>query len=209
MMGKLFMGLLGFIIWGHMGTAFAEENLGSIGKGAKSLKKAVFAGGCFWCMEPPFDQLKGVVSTAAGYTDGSIKNPTYEQVSSGSSGHAEAIEIVYDSSQVDYSKLLEVFWMNIDPTATNRQFADVGTQYRTAIYYNDDEEKKLAIASKGQLERSGKYDKPIVTQIKPASEFYEAEEYHQDYYQKNPQRYKAYSMGSGRAPYIKKMWGDK
>lgn len=173
----------------------------------KGYKKAVFAGGCFWCMQPPFDNLKGVISTRVGYTGGALKNPDYEEVSSGTSGHAEAIEVVYDSRVVTYEKLLDVFWQNIDPTTLNQQFADRGHQYRTAIFYLNEDEKRLAEASKENLKRLGKYDKPIVTEILPASQFYNAEGYHQEYYKKNPDQYERYKLGSGRAGYLKKMWG--
>ncbi|MCF6149407.1 MAG: peptide-methionine (S)-S-oxide reductase MsrA [Candidatus Kuenenia sp.] len=170
-------------------------------------EKAIFAGGCFWCMQHPFDQLGGVVSTTVGYTGGNVENPTYEEVCSGKTGHAEAIEILYNPSRISYSELLEVFWRNIDPTAVNRQFADVGSQYRTAIFYHTEEQKKLAEASKKELEKSGKFNRPIVTEIVPSSAFYKAEEYHQKYYEKNPARYNRYKYGSGREPYLKETWG--
>jgi methionine-S-sulfoxide reductase len=174
----------------------------------KGLQKATFAGGCFWCMQPPFDGVPGVVSTVVGYTGGTQKNPTYEEVSSGRTGHAESIEITYDPKKISYDKLLDIFWMNIDPTTPNRQFADAGTQYRTAIFYHNDEQKKLAEASKKKYQASGKYDKPIVTEIVPATTFWPAEEYHQKYYLKNTAHYKAYRKGSGREGYIRKTWGD-
>jgi methionine-S-sulfoxide reductase len=173
------------------------------------LEKATFAGGCFWCMEPPFDKLSGVISTTSGYAGGNEIMPTYEQVSSGRTGHFEAIEIVYDPEKVSYDKLLEVFWKNIDPTQANGQFADIGKQYRTAIFYHDDNQRKLAIASKEQLDKSGKFGKPVVTEILPAGKFYPAEDYHQDYYLKNPVRYKYYRFGSGRDQFINKIWNDK
>jgi len=169
---------------------------------------AIFAGGCFWCMEPAFEKLPGVKEAVAGYTGGKTSNPTYEEVSAGRTGHAEAVAVVYDPSQVSYSDLLFVFWRSINPTQVNRQFADAGTQYRTAIFYRNDEEKRLAEASKHELEASGRYaGKPIVTEITPASTFYPAEEYHQDYYKKNAAHYKAYRIGSGREGYLQKMWG--
>ena len=174
-----------------------------------SLQIATFAGGCFWCMQPPFSKLDGIIATKVGYTGGRIEEPTYIDVSSGKTGHAEAIQITYDSTKVSYQKLLETFWHNIDPTTENRQFADQGTQYRTAIFYHNEHQKKLAEESKQKLEASGKFDKPIVTQILPASEFYKAEEYHQDYYLKNPTHYKNYKIGSGRAGYIKEKWGKE
>ncbi len=181
-----------------------NESKGSDMK-SKNIVKATFAGGCFWCMQHPFDELTGVLSTAVGYTGGHNKSPTYEEVCSGKTEHAEAIEILYDPSQVTYSQLLDVFWRNIDPTTLNKQFADVGTQYRTAIFYHNEEQKRLAKASKDVLEKTDKYDKSIVTIITPASTFYKAEEYHQKYYEKCPVRYKLYKSGSGRNHYLEKM----
>lgn len=169
-------------------------------------KKATFAGGCFWCMEGPFEQLEGVLDVIAGYTHGHKKNPTYEEICSGATGHVEAIQIIYDPSKVDYEKLLEVFWMQIDPTDTGGQFADRGSQYATAIFYHDEEQKKLAEVSKKQLGESGRYEKSIVTPILPASTFYKAEGYHQDYYKTNSIRYKIYRSGSGRDSYLKTIW---
>ncbi len=185
-----------------MALTFAGE-----GMKKEDLGKATFAGGCFWCMQPPYDELEGVVSTTVGYTGGAKKNPTYEEVSSGTTGHAEAVEITYDPSKISYEALLEAFWKNIDPTTQNRQFADIGTQYRTAIFYHDEEQKRLALASKEGLEKSGKFKGPIVTEIVPASVFYPAEDYHQDYYKKCPVPYNLYKVGSGRAQFLKKQWG--
>jgi methionine-S-sulfoxide reductase len=171
---------------------------------------ATFAGGCFWCMQPPFDNLPGVVSTKAGYTGGAKDNPTYEEVCTGTTGHAESVEVTYDPAKVSYSQLLDVFWKNIDPTTVNRQFADGGTQYRTAIFTHNEEQKRLAAESKEKLEKSGKYDgKPIVTEIVPAGKFWPAEGYHQHYSRTNPLHYKLYRSGSGREDYIRKTWGDK
>ena len=176
---------------------------------AAGRETATFAGGCFWCMQPPFDHLPGVISTTVGYTGGATEHPSYEEVSSGSTGHAESVEIIYDPAQVSYSKLLEVFWHNIDPTTVNRQFADGGTQYRTAIFTHNEEQKRLALESKEKLEKSGKYaGKPIVTEIVPAGKFWPAEDYHQHYYQKSVLHYKMYRAGSGREAYIRRMWGD-
>lgn len=172
----------------------------------KKYEMATFAGGCFWCMQQPFDQLEGVISTAVGYTGGNVENPAYEDVYSGRTGHAEAIEIWYDPSLISYASLLQVFWRNIDPTAMNRQFADVGSQYRTAIFYHTEEQKNLAESSKKELEKSGKFNKPIVTEIVPASAFYKAEEYHQKYYEKNQTQYNRYKYGSGRERYLKEKW---
>lgn len=173
------------------------------------IEKATFAGGCFWCMQHPFDELKGVVSTAVGYTGGHTKNPTYEEVCSGETGHVEAIEIQFNPSQVTYSELLDVFWKNINPTTPNRQFADAGSQYRTIIYYHSDGQKLSAETSKEEMNKTGVFDKPIVTEIIPASPFYKAEKYHQKYYEKNPVRYKMYKTGSGREKYLKEKWGNR
>lgn len=171
------------------------------------LAKATFAGGCFWCMEPPFDKLPGVVSTTSGYAGGQEKNPTYEQVSAGVTGHAEVVQVLYDPSKVTYAKLLEVFWHNIDPFVKNRQFCDGGSQYRTAIFYHDDNQKKLALDSKTALEKSGKFKEPIVTEIQPLKDFYPAEDYHQDFYKKSSLRYKTYRAGCGRDRRLEEIWG--
>lgn len=171
-------------------------------------EKATFAGGCFWCLQGPFDFLDGVISTSVGYTGGETENPTYDTVSSGSTGHAEAIEVTFDPEKVSYKELLDIFWRNIDPTTINGQFADKGTQYRTAIFYHNSYQKELAENSKMELEQSGKFDKPLVTEIVPASKFYPAENYHQKYYEKNPLRYQLYKEGSGRAGFIKKVWRE-
>ena len=172
----------------------------------EGFKTATFGGGCFWCMQPPFDGVEGVASTTVGYSGGHDDTPTYEEVCSGVTGHAEVIQVVYDPSKITYPQLLDIFWRNIDPTAVDRQFADVGTQYRTAIFYHDDEQKRLAEESKRRLEESGKFDKPIATQIVQAATFYPAETYHQQYYLKNPTHYESYKVGSGRAGYLKKTW---
>lgn len=172
-------------------------------------KRAIFAGGCFWCMEPPFRGLDGVVSVTSGYTGGTVENPSYEQVSSGRTGHAEAVEIVYDPRKVRYETLLQIFWRSIDPLVKDRQFCDVGTQYRTAIFYTDEEQGRLARASKEALEKSGRFSSPIQTEITPAGPFYPAEEYHQDYARKNPVRYTYYRYGCGRDKRLKELWGDE
>ena len=177
---------------------------------ANDVQRAYFAGGCFWCMQYAFDKVPGVAKTVVGYTGGTVAAPEYEEVSTGSTGHAEAIEVQYDPAKVNYSQLLDVFWKNIDPTQVNRQFADHGTQYRTAVFYRDDAEKQTAEASKAALEKSGKYNgKPIATEITKVGSFYPAEEYHQEYYRKNPEHFQRYEYGSGRAGYIKKMWGNE
>ncbi|MGB2817098.1 MAG: peptide-methionine (S)-S-oxide reductase MsrA [Burkholderiaceae bacterium] len=170
---------------------------------------ATFAGGCFWCMEPPFDKLDGVLSTISGYTGGTVQNPTYEQVSAGRTGHAEAVQVTYDPSKVTYEKLLDVFWHNIDPTVKDRQFCDIGSQYRSGIFAHDAEQRRLAEASKAGLERTKPFQGAIVTEITNAGAFYPAEEYHQDYYLKNPVRYRYYRAGCGRDARLKELWGDR
>jgi len=167
---------------------------------------ATFAGGCFWCMQPPFDNLNGVISTEVGYTGGHVKNPTYEMISRGDTGHYEAMRVVYDPDLVSYEKLLETFWYNIDPTQADGQFADRGSQYHTAIFYHDKEQRSLAETSKKKLEKSGKFKRPIVTKVLKADLYYPAEDYHQNYYQKNSQHYKQYKFGSGRAGFIDSTW---
>jgi peptide-methionine (S)-S-oxide reductase len=171
----------------------------------KPLAKATFAGGCFWCMEPPFEKLDGVVAVTSGYMGGFKKDPTYDEVSAGRTGHAESIEILYDPAKISYAQLLDVFWHNIDPTVKDRQFCDVGGQYRSAIFYHDQEQKKLAEQSKQKL--TGRF-KNIYTEIVAASTFYPAEDYHQDFYKKNPVRYKSYRYGCGRDARLKELWGD-
>ena len=172
-------------------------------------KVATFAGGCFWCMEPPYDALPGVAATTSGYMGGRTANPTYEQVSTGTTGHTEVVQVVYDPKKVSYEKLLEVFWVNIDPTVRDRQFCDTGSQYRTGIFFHDDEQRKAAEASKAALERSKPFKEPLVTPIEMAGAFYEAEGYHQDYYKTNPVKYKLYRSGCGRDARLKQLWGDK
>lgn len=173
------------------------------------VEKAIFAGGCFWCMEPPFQKLAGVVSVSPGYTDGHIESPSYEQVCSGTSGHTEAVEITFDPNRVTYAELLQVFWQNIDPTDGGGQFADRGSQYRSAIYYLSEQQQRQAETSRQQLEDSGRFEAPIVTAIKPAAPFYPAEEYHHDYHRKNPQRYQIYRHGSGREGFLRQTWEDE
>ena len=171
------------------------------------LEQATFAGGCFWCMVTPFKHLQGVSAVVSGYTGGTKTNPTYEEVSSGMTGHAEAVQVTFDPAQVTYEQLLEIFWRNIDPTDSQGQFADQGTQYRTAIFYHSEEQRRLAEASKITLAQPGTFTKPIVTQVVAASTFYPAEEYHQDFYKKNALRYNLYRAGSGREGFLKKTWG--
>jgi peptide-methionine (S)-S-oxide reductase len=174
----------------------------------KKPRIATFAGGCFWCMEPPFDAIDGVISTTSGYTGGQTVNPTYEQVSSGGTGHTESLQLKFDPAKVTYKQLLDVFWHNIDPLVRDRQFCDVGEQYRSAIFYHDEEQKRLAEESKAAIEESGRFKEPIVTQIAPAGAFYPAEDYHQDYYKKNPLRYKFYRFSCGRDQRLKELWGS-
>ncbi|MBV8826041.1 MAG: peptide-methionine (S)-S-oxide reductase MsrA [Hyphomicrobiales bacterium] len=170
-------------------------------------KTAIFAGGCFWCMEHPFDEIAGVVSVTSGYTGGTKSKPTYEEVSSGTTGHAESVQVVYDPGKVSYQKLVDVFWHNIDPLAVNAQFCDHGTQYRSAIFYQDDEQKRIAEASKEALVKSGRFDKPIVTQIVAATTFWPAEDYHQRYYRTHPVQYKFYRYNCGRDQRLEQLWG--
>ena len=179
----------------------------SAAAGAGGLATATFAGGCFWCMEPPFDELDGVTSTTSGYTGGHKVNPTYEEVSAGTTGHAEAVQVVYDPARITYERLLEVFWRNIDPTTPDAQFCDHGSQYRSAVFYHDPEQRRLAEESKRALEAAGRLKARIVTEIVPAGAFYPAEEYHQDYYKKNPIRYKLYRLGCGRDQRLSELWG--
>ena len=176
---------------------------------SQNTEKAYFAGGCFWCMEPPFEVLDGVLEATSGYMGGEIENPTYEQVSMGNTGHAEVVEIEYDPNIITYSELLEVFWRNIDPTALNYQFADVGSQYRTEIFTVGPEQMEEALRSKDELEKSNKFNKPIVTAITEAPVFYIAEEYHQDFYKKQSARYKIYAEASGRKGFLEDTWGDE
>ena len=181
-------------------NAFASET---------KTETATFAGGCFWCMEPPFDKLPGVLSTTSGYTGGEEVDPSYQQVSAGQTGHAEAVQIEFDPQQISYAELLQVFWRNIDPSSMNRQFVDVGRQYRSAVFFHNEEQQRLAMESKLELERSGRFEAPLVTEIVPAGPFYPAEEYHQDYSRKNPIRYKFYRYGSGRDQFLDRAWSDE
>ena len=169
--------------------------------------KAYFAGGCFWCMEEAFEHVEGVVEVVSGYMGGTVANPRYEQVSGGSTGHAESIEVSYDPAKVSYQKLLDVFWRNVDPITPNAQFCDHGSQYRSAVFYGTDEERRLSEESKAAIERSKRFSAPIATQLVNASTFYQAEDYHQDYYKKNPLRYKYYKYGCGRAQRLEALWG--
>lgn len=173
-----------------------------------ALELATFAGGCFWCMQPPYDDLDGVITTTVGYCGGHTAQPSYQDVCSGSTGHAEAVQIEFDPNKVSYQQLLDVFWRNIDPTTVNRQFADSGDQYRTAIFYHSQEQKQQAEQSKQQLAASGRFNAPIVTEIVPAATFYPAEQDHQHYYQREPRHYQYYSVASGRKPFLQATWPD-
>lgn len=169
---------------------------------------ATFAGGCFWCMVKPFDQIEGIEKVVSGYTGGHVENPTYEQVCSETTGHLEAVQITFDSDLFPYERLVELYWTLIDPTDPGGQFYDRGESYTTAIFYQDDEQKQIAEESKDRLEKSGKFSKPIAVKILPAKPFYPAEDYHQQYYQKNPLHYERYHIGSGRAVFIQQHWGN-
>lgn len=204
----LFVSLLGLgfpLIWlfGASGGAQSAPRPATPAR----LAHATFAGGCFWCMQSPYDAIPGVYSTTAGYTGGSVANPTYEQVSTGATGHAESMQVAYDPDKVSYQQLLEVFWHNIDPTDAGGQFCDRGSQYRSAIFYADDTQKQAALASKQQLEASHRFAQPIVTQVVPLQAFYPAEDYHQNFCRKNPLRYQSYRLGCGRDRRLAELWG--
>ena len=169
--------------------------------------KAYFAGGCFWCMEEAFEKVEGVLSATSGYMGGKVANPSYEEVSAGRTGHAESVEVVYDQAKVSYQKLLDAFWRNVDPITPNAQFCDHGSQYRSAVFFQTDEEKRASDTSKQVIEQSKRFTEPIVTQIVMASQFYPAEEYHQDFYKKNPIRYKFYKYNCRRAQRLEELWG--
>jgi len=195
-LSRLLFGLL--LLLGMSTPADADER-----------RTAIFAGGCFWCMQPPFDNAKGVVATEVGYTGGKGANPTYAQVSTGTTGHYEAIRVTYDPKRIAYAELLEIFWHNIDPTDGNGQFADRGSQYHTAVFVNNAEERRLAEESKAKLAASGKFVRPIITPILPAAPFYAAEEYHQGFYRKESGHYQRYKKGSGRADFIERHWPEQ
>ena len=197
MLKKIFGTILPLLVLSPSGMGFSAVS---------SLEEATFAGGCFWCMEPPFEDLEGVQEVISGYTGGSKKDPTYEEVCAGNTGHAEAIRILYDPSKITYTQLLDVFWKQIDPTDSAGQFVDRGSQYRTSIFYHNDEQKRLAEQSRKKLDSSGIYKKPVVTEIVKASVFYPAEQYHQDYHRKNPARYRIYSSNSGRENFLAHTW---
>ena len=207
--------ILSFIILSSMAVVFfvATNGFGASNDKNKSasisgLKQAVFAGGCFWCMEPPFEKLQGVSKVISGYTGGKKENPSYKEVATGSTDHAEAVEIHYDPSQISYKDLLEVFWRNIDPTDDSGQFVDRGKQYRPAIFYHDKNQKALAEKARDKLVKSKRFENKIKTKIIRATAFYPAEKYHQDFYKTNTIRYKIYRVGSGRDQFLKKIWGN-
>ena len=202
-MSYLRLYLVALITGLYLASAVADDN--TVPEG---FAVATFAGGCFWCMEPPYDKLDGVVSTTSGYIGGHQKNPTYREVSAGKTGHAEAVQIVYDPAKISYEKLLDIFWHNVDPLDPGGQFCDRGSQYRSAIFYHDEKQKALAEQSKQTLGQSGRFDQPFVTEIVAAGEFYPAEGYHQDYYQKNPLRYKFYRYSCGRDARLEQVWGS-
>ena len=175
---------------------------------AQKTEKAIFAAGCFWCTEEAFEKVPGVISAVSGYTGGTVKGPSYEQVSSGRTGHTEAVEVTFDPTKVTYSQLLDTFWVNHDPTVNNRQFCDSGSQYRPGIFYLSDEQKQLAEASKAKNDKLKTFKQPLLTEITKAGAFYPAEDYHQDYYKKNPLQYKFYVTGCGRYARLDGLWGD-
>jgi peptide methionine sulfoxide reductase msrA/msrB len=206
---SLAMGVL-LTINGCQESDMVEQGVaGEMTKESENLKKATFAGGCFWCTESDFEKLPGVVKVVSGYTGGQKENPTYAEVSSGTTGHVEAIQVHYDPSKISYEELLDALWRHIDPTDGGGQFADRGPQYRSAIFYHDEEQKRLAEKSKEALEKSGRFKKPVATEIVKFTKFYEAEEYHQDYYKKSSLKYSFYRHGSGRDQFLEKVWGKE
>jgi len=201
--------MLMFIMTGCQRAETSQREVkDSMARGDLSLHVATFAGGCFWCTEADFEKVPGVVKVVSGYTGGKKEKPSYQEVSSGTTGHIEVVQVFYDPTKISYEELLDTFWKHIDPTDSGGQFVDRGAQYRSAIFYHDEEQKRLTEKSKEALMKSGKFDKPIATEIIKFTKFYEAEEYHQDYYKKNPLRYKYYRYGSGRDQFLKKVWGS-
>ena len=194
--------VLGLLAAGLFATTRGAETQPAAGQA-----KALFAGGCFWCMEPPFEKLDGVEAVISGYAGGPEENPTYKQVGAGLTGHTEAVEIAYDPAKISFEKLLEVYWRNVDPTTADRQFCDWGKQYRPAIFYHDDNEKRLAEASKAKVEQTKRFSEPVVVELVAATEFWPAEEYHQDFYKKNPEHYSRYRTGCGRDARLEQLWG--
>jgi methionine-S-sulfoxide reductase len=204
-MKRIFLLVLGYAVITAGTTASSQGQNSS----PAETRIAIFAGGCFWCIQPAFDKAKGVTKTLVGYCGGTEPNPTYQLVSSEKTGYRESIQITYDPTKISYDQLLDIYWRQIDPTQTDGQFTDIGPSYRAAIFYGNDEEKKIAETSKEKLARSGKFNKPIVTEILPAMKFYPAEAYHQKYYQQNPERFEAFEEGSGRTSFQKKTWSKE
>ena len=204
---KIYKLFLLLVLGGGLLVGMNSPSISETAKGGQAI--ATFAGGCFWCMEGPFDELDGVVSTTSGYTGGQTVNPTYEEVSAGGTGHAEAVQVVYDPQKISYQELLAVYWPNTDPTTPDAQFCDHGDQYRPEIFYHDDKQRQLAEASKEEIKRTKTFSAPLVTEITQATAFYPAEEYHQDFYRKNPIRYKFYRFTCGRDARLATLWGDE
>jgi methionine-S-sulfoxide reductase len=203
-MKRTFLAMLGYAA---LAAGFITSSQGQ-NSSPPETRTAVFAGGCFWCIQPAFDKAKGVIQTVVGYCGGTEPNPTYELVSSEKTGYRESIQITYDPAKISYDQLLDIYWRQIDPTQADGQFTDIGPSYRAAIFFSNDDEKKIAEASKAKLARSGKFNKPIVTEILPAMKFYPAEAHHQKYYRQNPEHFEAFEEGSGRTSFKKKAWGQ-
>jgi peptide-methionine (S)-S-oxide reductase len=199
-MKKMLMGMMGALLMLTAVSTYSQDQ-------ESNTQTAIFAGGCFWCTESDFEKLDGVIGAVSGYTAGHADKPTYKQVSSGSTGHTEAVEVTYDSARISYAELVEFFWRTIDPTQANAQFCDHGSQYRTAIYFQNDEEEAILSASRQALDESKPFDAPIVTEIQPRQKFWVAEGYHQDYYKKSAYQYKLYRFGCGRDTRLKSLWG--
>ncbi len=204
---KIYKILVLLLVGGGLLVGMNSPSISETAKGGQAI--ATFAGGCFWCMEGPFDELDGVISTTSGYTGGQTVNPTYEEVSAGGTGHTEAVQVVYDPQKISYEELLAVYWPNTDPTTPDAQFCDHGSQYRPEIFYHDDKQRQSAEASKEEIKRTKTFSAPLVTKITQATAFYPAEEYHQDFYQKNPIRYKFYRYTCGRDARLATLWGDE
>ena len=204
-MNRIFLLALGYAALNAISIADTNPQNSS----SASIRTAIFAGGCFWCIQPAFDKAKGVIKTVVGYCGGAPPNPTYELVTSEKTNYRESLEVTYDPVKISYEQLLDIYWRQIDPTQADGQFTDIGPSYRAAIFYSSDEEKQIAEMSKEKLGRSGKFKKPVVTEILPAMKFYPAEPYHQKYYQQNPEHFEAFEEGSGRVSFQKKTWGKE
>ena len=204
-MNRIFLLALGYAALNAISIADTNPQNSS----SASIRTAIFAGGCFWCIQPAFDKAKGVIKTVVGYCGGTQPNPTYELVTSEKTNYRESLEVTYDPVKISYEQLLDIYWRQIDPTQADGQFTDIGPSYRAAIFYSSDDEKKIAEMSKEKLGRSGKFKKPVVTEILPAMKFYPAEPYHQKYYQQNPEHFEAFEEGSGRVSFQKKTWGKE